>query len=143
MGREYMWETSFAPMTRIATEARTEGVTKWITEQVDPRRRYKPEKLRSCARRFDINERPSRVGIIGHATIGSYLCDEIKKLPSNTCWWCGMDERQSQCEAWKPQITGVWKDNILEPRRSPQCLMTNESHARCCPSFATRRLGRW
>ena len=39
---EYLRETSFAHVTRMATEARTKGIAKWTTEDVDPRRKCKP-----------------------------------------------------------------------------------------------------
>ena len=50
----------------------------------------------------------------GHAFIGNYLCDKIKKLPTNKCWWRGKGARQSQhhlfvkCEEWKPQGKEMW-----------------------------------
>ena len=44
------------------------------------------------------------------------MCSRTHKLPSDRCWWCGRDERQSRhhlfvnCEAWKPQIQELWKE---------------------------------
>lgn len=38
--RAYFRETSFVNMTRTATEARSVGVSKWVVNHVDRRRRY-------------------------------------------------------------------------------------------------------
>ena len=51
----------------------------------------------------------------GHAATGDYLCNKVHKLPSDRCWWCGQDVRQTRhhlfvnCAAWKPQIKELWK----------------------------------
>ena len=51
MASEYLRETSFAHMTRKATEARAQGIAEWIAEHVDPRRRYKSPKEASKLRK--------------------------------------------------------------------------------------------
>ena len=44
------------------------------------------------------------------------MCRRVHKLPSDRCWWCGRDERQTRhhlfvnCEAWRPQIQELWKE---------------------------------
>ena len=53
----------------------------------------------------------------GHASNGSYLCDKIRKIESNSCWpwWCNSGERQStfhlvaRCRAWSPHAKRMWK----------------------------------
>ena len=42
--RKYLRETSFARMTRMATEAKTEGTRRWIAERSSGRRQCKPPK---------------------------------------------------------------------------------------------------
>ena len=43
------------------------------------------------------------------------MCRRMHKLPSDRCWWCGQDERQTRhhhfvnCAAWRPQIQELWK----------------------------------
>ena len=45
----------------------------------------------------------------GHAVIEPYLCDRIRKIDSDRCWWCDSGERQSyyhlfaRCKAWAPR----------------------------------------
>ena len=44
------------------------------------------------------------------------MCRTVHKLPSDRCWWCGRDERQTRhhlfvnCTAWRPQIQELWKE---------------------------------
>ena len=118
--RAYLGEMSFAHMARTATEAKSTGVGEWIRSHVNCRRRYcqpKGEKLRKELR----HERKALAGryyqlLSGHAATGDYLCNRVHKLPSDRCWWCGRDERQSRhhlfvnCAAWGPQIQELWKD---------------------------------
>ena len=46
----------------------------------------------------------------GHAAIGPYLKDKIKKADDDKCWWCGGGKQQArhhlftECRAWRPQI---------------------------------------
>ena len=42
--RDYLCETSFAYMSRKATEARSAGVAKWIVDHVKNKHRYTPPK---------------------------------------------------------------------------------------------------
>ena len=101
-------------MARGATEARSTGVSKWVVDHTNRRRRYslpKGQKLRKELR----HERKAFAGryyqlLSEHAATGDYLCRRVHKLPSDRCWWCGRDERQTRhhlfvnCEAWRPQI---------------------------------------
>ena len=52
----------------------------------------------------------------GHAAIGTYLKDKIRRIDNDRCWWCGGGKRQTrhhlftECRAWMPQIRKLWKD---------------------------------
>ena len=76
----------------------------------------------------------------GHAATGDYLCRKVRKLPSDRCWWCGQDERQTRhhlfvnCEAWKPQIQELWKEvgkrcGWKHPRAPRVALLFNDERA--------------
>ena len=117
--RDYLRETSFAHMTR-ATEARSAGVEKWIRDHVKNKHRYTPPKGPQLRKELR-HERKALAGryyqlLSGHAATGDYLCNKVHKLPSDKCWWCGQDVRQTRhhlfvnCAAWKPQIKELWKD---------------------------------
>ena len=134
--REYLNEKSSTHMTTMATEARTEGITKWITERVDPRRKNKPPKEARRLRKELRRERKVLAGRhyqlpSGHTAIGNCFCDRIRGLPSNRRW-CGTYERQ--CGKTSESFAG---GNIPGPRRSPCCSTTNGPQQRCCPSFET------
>ena len=51
----------------------------------------------------------------GHAATGACLCNGMGKIPSDKCWLCGRNERQTRHhhparrEAWAPQIKALWK----------------------------------
>lgn len=87
--REYLREDSFAHMTRRVTEARAAGVSKWIVDHVNRRRRYSPlkgQKLRKELR----HELKALAGrycqlLSGHAATGDYLCRRMHKLQSDRC----------------------------------------------------------
>ena len=52
----------------------------------------------------------------GHAAIGPYLKDKIRKIDDDRCWWCGGGKKQTrhhlftECRAWAPQIRKLWRD---------------------------------
>ena len=52
----------------------------------------------------------------GHAAIGPYLKDKVRKTGSDRCWWCGGGKKQTrhhlftECRAWLPQIRRLWED---------------------------------
>ena len=52
----------------------------------------------------------------GHAAIGAYLHDRIKRTDTGECWWCDSGEPQSRhhlftrCRAWPPQARRMWRD---------------------------------
>ena len=109
--RAYLRETSFAHMARRATEARSAGVIKWIVDHVNRRRRYSPPKGQKLRKELR-HERKALAGryywlLSGHATTGDYLCRKVHKLPTDSCWRCGQDERQTRhhlfvnCAAWR------------------------------------------
>ena len=94
-------------------------MSRWVADHVNQRRRYCPQKGQKF--RKELQERKALAGhfyqlLSGHAVTGGYLCRRMHKLPSDRCWWCGREERQPRhhlfvnCEAWKPQIQGLWKD---------------------------------
>ena len=118
--RDYLRETSFTHTTRRATEARSEGMAKWIGDHVKSKHCYTPPKGPKLRKELR-HERKTLAGryyqlTSGHAATGGYLCNKVHKLPPNKCWWCGHDVRQTRhhlfvnCAAWKPQIKELWKD---------------------------------
>ena len=46
----------------------------------------------------------------GHAAIGPYLKDKIRRTDDDRCWWCAGGKQQTrhhlftECRAWLPQI---------------------------------------
>lgn len=76
---------SFAHMARTATEARTKGTTKWITEHVAGKAQA-PERSEEAPQGALPRTKGPRGQVlpasVGHAATGSYLCDKIKKLSS-------------------------------------------------------------
>ena len=50
----------------------------------------------TSAQSIDGSARPYYQFLAGHALIGSYLCDKIRKIESRSRWWCDGDERQSR-----------------------------------------------
>ena len=77
-------------MTRMAAEARSAGVRKWIVDRVGRRRRYKPPKGQKL-RKEHRHERKALVGryyqlLSGHAATGDYLCNKTHKLQADRCW---------------------------------------------------------
>ena len=116
----YLRETSFARMARMAAEARSAGASKWIVDHAKSKHHYispKGPKLRKELR----HERKAFAGrcyqlLSRRAATGDYLCNKIHKPSSDKCWWCGQDESQTRhhlfvnCAAWKPQIKELWKD---------------------------------
>ena len=118
--RAYLRETSLEHMARAATEARAAEVSKLIVDHISGRRRYCPAKGEMLRKELR-HERKALAGLYyqllsGLAATGDYLCNRVHKLPSDGCWWCGRDERQSRyhlfvnCAAWGPQIQELWKD---------------------------------
>jgi hypothetical protein len=118
--RAYLREMSFAHMARIATEAKSTGASRRIGDHINRRRRYSPPKGQKLRKELR-HERKALAGryyqlLSGHVATGDYLCHKVHKLPSDRCWWCGRDERQTRhhlfvnCEAWGPQIRELWKE---------------------------------
>ena len=107
-------------MARRITEARAAGVSKWVVDHTNRRRLYSPPKGQKLRKELR-HERKSLAGryyllLSGHAATGGYLYRRMHRLPSDRCWWCGRDERQSRhhlfvsCEARKSQIQELWKE---------------------------------
>ena len=118
---EYWWETSFAHMTRAATEARSRTTSEWISNRFRAERRYRPPAGKGLRQQQLRRSRKSVIGryyqlLSGHTAIGSYLHDKIHKIDTDECWWCGSGERQSRhhhfrsCRAWARQAREMWKD---------------------------------
>ena len=142
--RAYLRETSFAHMARRVTEAKAAGVKEWIVDHVNRRRRYSPPKGQKLRKELR-HERKALAGryyqlLSGHAATGGYLCRKVHKLPSDRCWWCGQDERQTRhhlfvnCEAWRPQIRELWKEvgklcGWKHPRAPRMALLFNDERA--------------
>lgn len=109
--------TSLAHMTKMATEARSEGVERWIVDHVESRRRYEGQKLRKKL----CHERKALAGchyqpLSGCAATGDYFCNEVYKLPSEWRWRCRRGEKQFRhhlfvnCTACELQIRHMWND---------------------------------
>ena len=108
-------------MARVATEAQSRSVTQWIGDHVGPKRRYKPPRREGLSRK-PLRRAPKSVAsrcyqlLSGHAAVGPYLKDKIQKAVDDKCWWCGGGKQQTchhlftECRAWCPQITRLWKD---------------------------------
>jgi len=118
--KAYLNETSLAFMSRKATEARSDGTTKWIAEHSSKRSQYKPP-TRKGMRKPLKNIRKGLAAryyqlLTGHAITAVYLHDKIKTIDSDQCWWCESGKRQSrhhlftECERWLPQIKTLWKE---------------------------------
>ena len=92
---ELRWETSLSRMARVATENRSRTMTEWISSHTgDPRRDYRPPRGRGLRCRL-LRRTPKSIAgryyqlLSGHAAIGPYLKDEIRKTDDDRCWWCG------------------------------------------------------
>ena len=84
--RDYLRETSFAYMSRKATEARFAGVAKWIVDHVKNKHRYTPPKGPKLRKELR-HERKALAGryyqlLSGHAATGDYLCNKIYRRPT-------------------------------------------------------------
>ena len=93
--RDYLRKISFAHMTRMATEARSAGMAKWIEDHVKSKHRYTPPKGPKLRKELR-HEHMALAGrycqlLSGHAATGEYLCNKIHKLASDKCWRCGQD----------------------------------------------------
>ena len=72
---------------------------RWIVDHVNHRRRYEPPKGQELQKELR-HERKALTGRLyqppsGRAEIGGYLCNKVHKLPSDRCWWCGRNEKQT------------------------------------------------
>ena len=91
-----MRETSFAHTTKMTTEARAArspaasdaaaetGRGGGRKPQQEPRRQRKA--LAGRYYKF----------LSGHAATGAYQCKRMGNIPSDGCWWCSRDERQTR-----------------------------------------------
>lgn len=107
-------------MTRVTTERRTRGATRWLSERVKSSQRYRPPKGTNLLPEL----RKGRKGpasrfyqlLSGHAAAGAYLADRMHKIPPSVCWWRGGGERQSRyhplvgCETWRSRIRKLWRE---------------------------------
>ena len=95
--RAYLHKTSFAHVARRVNEARAAGVSKWIVDHVNRRRRYSPPKGQKFRKEIR-HERKVFAGhyyqlLSGRAATGDYSGRRIRQFASDRCWWCGWDER--------------------------------------------------
>ena len=90
---EYLWETSLAR----AAEAKGRTTAQWITAHFSPGRKYRPSSGRGVKRK-QLRRAQKPVAscyyqlVSGHAAIGPYLKDRIRKTDGDSCWWC-VEER--------------------------------------------------
>lgn len=112
-------ETSLAHLSRKATEATSKATSAWIAGKIG-RRRYRPPPGKGLKRKDLRHTRKELAGryyqfLSGHAATGSYLCDKVRRLDSDECWFCGTGERMSRfhlvarCRAWVGQRRVLWK----------------------------------
>ena len=90
--RAYLRQASFAHMTRVTTEAKTEGTSRWMASHIQRRRGYRPPKGGKLRKELQ-HERKALAGRhyqlhSGHAATGAYLCSRVRRIPSDRCWWC-------------------------------------------------------
>ena len=117
---EYRWETSLSHMAKAATEAWFRPTAQWVSDHVDPERKYRPPSGKGLRRkpfrraRKSISSRHYQL-MSGHPTIGPYLEYKIRKT-DDRYWWCGGGKQQTHrhfltdCRALFPQIRRLWKD---------------------------------
>ena len=112
-------ETSLAHLSRRASEARSKATAAWISSKVG-RRRYRPPPGRGVKRADLRHTRKELAGryyqfLSGHAAIGAYLSEKVRKLDSSACWFCGTGERMSRfhlvarCRRRTGQQRVLWK----------------------------------
>ena len=76
----------------MASDARTEEIAKQVPEHVGAWGTGPREVRGKYATSFATTEGPPRAGIASsypstRLSGANYLCDKIKKPPSNKCWW--------------------------------------------------------
>lgn len=55
----------------------------------------------------------------GQTASGANLYNRLRKIPSDRCWYCGWDGKQThhhlfvRCEAWRPQIRTLWRSVVM------------------------------
>ena len=108
-------------MTRVVTEPRSRSTAQWTTDHVRPQRKHRPSRGKGvkrgplCRVQKSIASRYYQL-LSGHAAIGPYLKDKIRKTGDDRYWWCGGEKQQTLhhiftgCRACRPQITSLWKD---------------------------------
>ena len=108
-------------MSRKIEERKSQNMAIWIREHTGgPQRSYRPPTGRGV-RRVQLRKTPKAIAaryfqlLSGHAAIGPYLKDKMRKTNDDTCWWCGGRKKQTRhhlltaCRAWAPQIERLWK----------------------------------
>lgn len=92
----HMRETNFAHLMRLTTGARTSGTNSWIAILNRGRRGNRPPRggrlrPRLCHEGRVLTDQYQHLlaGHSGHAATGTFLCNRLHKIPSDTCWWCG------------------------------------------------------
>ena len=87
---EYRRETSLSHMSRVTSEARVRTTREWIKDHVGPERKHRPPSGRGLRRKKLRHVRKSLAGryyqlLSGHAAIGPYLRDKVKKTDNDKC----------------------------------------------------------
>ena len=119
---ELRCETSLSHLARVATENRSRTTVEWISSRTgDPQRKYKAPRGRGL-RQGLLRRTPKSIAgrcyqlLSGHAAIGPYLKDKIRKTEDDRYWWCGGGKKQTlhhlfpECRAWMHQIRRLWRD---------------------------------
>ena len=116
---DFLSQASLAYLKRRATEERSARTKEWIHGSAKLRKSYILPPSAGIRRELrNVNKGvASRYYqlLTGHALIGPYLKDKIKKKDSDHCWWCGLAKRQTrehlfkECSRWKHQIDVLWK----------------------------------
>ena len=91
---ECRWEADLSCMARAAAKAKARTTAQRASDRVSLERKYRPPPGKGLRRRQPRRTCKSVAGryfqlLSGHAAIGPYLKDKIKKTDSDECWWCG------------------------------------------------------
>lgn len=116
-----------AHLIRNIMGKRPRATKDWILSHARAERRYRGPKGGGI--RKDLQHERKVAGrfyqmLSGHAAIGTYPADRVKKVPSSSCWWCGNGKPQS-----RHHLSRV-------PRRAIDFLL-------CCAMCRLRYLGYW
>jgi hypothetical protein len=109
-------------LKRKASERKSEEAEQWVRPRVARNRAYIAPKKRKFELRPEIRHIPKPLAsryyqlMSGHALIGPYMKEKLKKADSDECWWCDTGQRQTrenlfkECPKWKDEIRDLWRD---------------------------------